>query len=154
MKKAPRFAWRTAEAAVATQAWIEAGGVSAPHDHSLVVAAAEVVDEHLFYRLVVGHQDVADSAATDYVADFFSEILGVISGAFERLGHEDDLQAGLASDVFRVLDVAQEDEVAQAVDLGIGAENVDGFANIAGGESGADIGQHFFQDGGHVREVA
>ncbi len=96
-----------------------------------LVAAAEVVDEHLFYGLVVGHQDVADGATADDVADFFGEVLGVIAGAFKRLGHEDDLQAGLAGDVFGILDVAEEDEVAEAVDLGVGAENVDGFADIA-----------------------
>jgi hypothetical protein len=73
-----------------------------------VVAAAEVVDEHLFDGLVVGHEDVADGVSADDVADFFGEILGVVAGAFEGLGHEDDLQAGLAMNVFRVLDVAEE----------------------------------------------
>ena len=29
------------------------------------------------------------------MADFFSEVLGVIAGAFQRLRHEDDLQAQL-----------------------------------------------------------
>jgi hypothetical protein len=37
---------------------------------------------------------VADGASADEVADFFCEVLGVIAGALERLGHEDDLQAG------------------------------------------------------------
>jgi hypothetical protein len=37
----------------------------------VVVAAAEIVDEHLFYGLVVGHQNVADGVAADEVADFF-----------------------------------------------------------------------------------
>ena len=60
-----------------------------------MVAAAEVVDEHLLYGLVVGDGDVADGASADEVANFFGEIFGVIAGAFERLGHEDDLQTGL-----------------------------------------------------------
>ena len=37
----------------------------------VLVATAEVVDEHLLYWLIVGHQDVADGVAADYVADFF-----------------------------------------------------------------------------------
>ena len=116
--------------------------------------AAEVVDEHLFDGLVVGFEDVADGVAADEVADFFGEILGVIAGALERLGHEDDLQAGLAGDVFGILDVAEEDQIAEAIDFGISAKNVDGFADVAGGEGVTDVGEHFFEDGGHVGEVA
>jgi len=74
-----------------------------------MVAAAEVVDEHLLDGFVVGDGDVADRAAADEVADFLGEIFGVIAGPFERLGHEDDLQAGLADKIFGILDVAQED---------------------------------------------
>jgi hypothetical protein len=109
-------------------------------------AFAEVVDEHLFDGLVVGHEDVADGVSADEVADFFGEVFGVIAGAFEGLSHEDDLEAGLAGDVFGILDVAEEDEVAEAVDLGVGAENVDGFAHVVGGEGVADIGEHFFEE--------
>ena len=106
-----------------------------PHTTVLtLVAAAEVVDEHLLDGLVVGHEDVADGVSADEVADFFGEIFGVIAGALEGLGHEDDLQAGLAGDVFGILDVAEEDEVAEAVHFGVGAEDVDGFADVAGGE--------------------
>ncbi len=119
-----------------------------------MLTAAEVVNEHLFYRLVVGHEDVADGVAADEMADFFGEVLGVVAGAFEGLGHEDNLQAGLAGDVFGILDVAEEDQVAQAVDLGVGAENIDSLADVASRESIADIGEHFFEDGGHVGEVA
>jgi len=46
---------------------------------------------------------------------------GVVAGTFERLRHEDNLQAGVVRDVLRILDVAQEDDIAQAVHLGIGA---------------------------------
>ena len=121
---------------------------------AFVVAAAEVVDEHLFDGLVVGDEDVADGVSADEVADFFGEIFGVIAGAFEGLGHEDDLQAGLAMDVFRILDVAQENEVAQAVHFGVGAENVDRLGNFARGKGFTAVGQHFFEDGGHLGEVA
>lgn len=119
-----------------------------------MVAAAKVIDEHLLDGLIVGHEDVADGVAADDVADFLREVFGVIAGAFEGLRHKDDLEAGLAGNVFGVLDVAEEDEVAQAINFGVGAENVDGFADIAGGESFADVGEHFFEDGGHVSEVA
>jgi hypothetical protein len=121
---------------------------------AVLVAAAEVVDEHLFDGLVVGHEDVADGVSADEVADFFGEILGVVAGALERLRHKDDLQAGLAGDVLGILDVAQEDEVAEAVHFGIGAEDVDGFTDLAVGEGVAAVGQHFFEDGRHLREVA
>ena len=54
---------------------------------------------------------MADGVAADEVADFFGEVFGVIAGALEGLGHEDDLQAGLAMDIFRVLDMTyREDE--------------------------------------------
>ena len=120
----------------------------------MLVAAAEVVDEHLFDRLVVGHEDVADGVSADEVADFFGEIFGVIAGAFEGLRHEDDLQAGLAGNVFRILDVAKKDEVAEPIHFGVGAEDIDRLADIARGEGCAHIGKHFFEDGSHVGEVA
>jgi hypothetical protein len=40
------------------------------------------VNKHLFQRLV-GHQDMADGVATNEMADFFGNVLGVIAGAFE-----------------------------------------------------------------------
>src|SRR5450631_4666506 len=65
-------------------------------------------DKHLFLWFVVGHEQVADAASADKVANFFRQVLGVIAGAFERLRHEDNLQAGVVRDVLRILDVAQE----------------------------------------------
>src|ERR1017187_7727687 len=121
-------------------------------DLAVVVAAAEVVDEHLFDGLVVGEEDVADGVSADEVADFFGKVFGVIAGAFEGLSHEDDLQAGLADEVLGILDVAKEDEVAKAVHLG--AKDVDGFADFAGGKCSAAVGQHLFEDGGHLGKVA
>lgn len=121
---------------------------------TMLVAAAKVVDEHLFDRLVVGDEDVADGASADKVADFFGEILGVVASALERLGHENDLQAGLARHVFGILDVAQEDQIAQAVHLGVGAEDLDGRADVALRECGAAVGEHLFQNCGHLGEVA
>src|SRR5690242_858128 len=97
---------------------------------------------------------MARGMAADQMADFFGEILGVISSAFQRLRHEDDLQAGLAGNIFRVLDVAEEDQVAQAVDVSIGAENINGLADIAIREGGGTVGEHFFQPGCHLGEFA
>jgi hypothetical protein len=111
-------------------------------------------DEHLLDGLVIGDEDVARRMAADQVADLFGEVLGVISGALERLGHEDDLEAGLAGDIFRILDVAQKDQVAQAIEVSIGAEDINGLTNTAFGEGGSAVGEHFFQQGGHLREFA
>jgi len=82
----------------------------------------------LFDGFVVGFEDVADGVATDEVADLFSKILGVIAGALEGLGHEDDLQAGLAGNVLGILDMAEKNKIAEAIDLGVGSKNVDGLA--------------------------
>ena len=75
---------------------------------------------------------MADGSSADEVANFFGKILGVIAGALERLRHEDNLQAGLSVHGFRILDVTQKDEVAQAIHFGIGAEHVHGLTYIAG----------------------
>jgi len=128
-------------------------GVSGPRE-LLLVAAEEVVDEHLLNGLVVGFEDVADGVSADEVADFFGEVFGVIAGALERLGHKDDLQAGLMGNVFRVFDVAKKNQIAKAIDFGVGAEDVDGLADLVIGEGDADIGEHFFEDGSHAGEVA
>ncbi len=119
-----------------------------------VIAATKIIDEHLFYGLVVGHQNVADGVSADEVADFFGKILGVVSGPLQRLRHEDNLQAGLAVDILGVLNVAQEDEIAQAIHFGVSPQDVDRFTDLALGKCRAAIGQHFFQDGRHLRQVA
>jgi len=97
---------------------------------------AEVIDEHLFDGLVVGFEDVADGVAADEVADFFGEVLGVVAGALKRLSHEDDLQAGLMGKTLGILDVAEEDEIAEAIDFGVGTEDIDGFGNSAQSAAG------------------
>jgi len=50
----------------------------------------------------------------------------VVSGAFEGLRHEEDLDAFAGGLAFGVFYVADEHQVAQAVDFGIGAEDGDG----------------------------
>ncbi len=79
--------------------------------------------------------------------------LGVVAGAFERLRHEDNLQAGMVRDVLRILDVTQEDDIAQAVHLGIDAKDIDGFLDIFLGKRLADVGQHLLQHRGHLGQV-
>jgi hypothetical protein len=118
------------------------------------VAATEVVDEHLLDRFVVGDEDVADGVSADEVANFFGKILSVIARALEGLRHEDDLQARLAGNVLGILDVAKEDEIAQAIHLCVCTEDIDGFADFAGRKRAAAIGQHFFEDGRHLCKVA
>ena len=76
--------------------------------------------------------------AAGQVANFFRQVLGMIAGALERLGHEDDLQAGLARNVFRVLDVAEKDQVAQAIHFGVGAEHFDSLLDVSHGKRRAD----------------
>ena len=123
-------------------------------DSAVVIAAADVVNEHLLDGFVVGDGDVAHGASTDEVANFLGEVFGVIAGALERLGHEDDLQTGLTVHVFGILDVAQEDQVAQAIHLGVGAEDVDGLADIAAGKCGSAVSEHLFEQSRHLGEVA
>src|SRR5579859_335092 len=119
----------------------------------VLVAAAEIVDEHLLDGFVVSNEHMADGASADEVADFLGKILGVIAGALERLRHEDDLQAGLTVNVLGILDVAQEDEIAKAVHLGVSAEDVNRLAHVAFGERNGRVGEHFFQQRGHLCEV-
>jgi hypothetical protein len=49
----------------------------------VLVATAEIVDEHLLDGLVVSDKEMADGASANEVADFFREVLGVVAGAFE-----------------------------------------------------------------------
>jgi len=141
---------QTAEGTPRCATWRRARATSS----MVVVGVAEVVDEHLLNGLVVGDRDVADGASADEVTNFFGEIFGMIPGPLERLGHEDDLEAGLAVRIFGILDVAQEDQVAQAIHLGVGAQDVDGLGDIAVGKCGAAIGQHLFEERRHLGEVA
>src|ERR1700736_6621859 len=61
-----------------------------------IVAVAKPIQEHLFDGLIIGHHYVANGVAADEVAHFLRQVLGVISGALERLGHKNNLQTGLA----------------------------------------------------------
>jgi hypothetical protein len=52
---------------------------------------AQPIQKHLFDGFVVRHQNMADRMAADEMANLLSQVLGMIAGALERLGHEDDL---------------------------------------------------------------
>lgn len=121
---------------------------------AFVIATPEVIDEHLLYWFVVGDQDVTNGASADEVADFFGEILGMVAGTLKRLRHKNDLQACLAMNVFGILDVAEEDEIAEAIHLGVGAKDIDGLSHVATGESIGAIGKHLLEQRSHLSEVA
>ena len=74
-----------------------------------LIALAQPIKEHLLDRFVVGHQNVAHGVPTHKMANFLGKILHVVAGALERLGHEDDLEAGMPLKILRILYVAQED---------------------------------------------
>src|ERR1700687_2923250 len=120
----------------------------------LSIFVPQPFDKHLFFWFVVVHEQMSDAASADKMANFFGQVLGVVAGAFKRLRHEDNLQAGVVRDVLRILDVTQEDEIAQTIHLGIGAEHIDGFLNILSGKRLADISQHLLQNCRHLGQVA
>lgn len=55
------------------------------------------------------------------VTDLFGEVLGVVAGAFQCLGQEEDVEAFLAGSALVIFQMPQEDEVAQAIKFGVGA---------------------------------
>ena len=57
----------------------------------VLIALAQIVDEHLLNRLVIGLKDMANRMPTDQVAHFFGQILRMVAGTFQRLGHENNL---------------------------------------------------------------
>ena len=93
----------------------------------VVFTGTQPIEKHLFDGFVIGHQHVANGVTADEVADFLGKVLGVIAGAFERLGHEDDLQAGLTLLILGIFDVAEKNQIAQAIDFGVGAQHSTAF---------------------------
>src|ERR1044071_4813340 len=97
---------------------------------------------------------MANGVAANKVADFLGQIFGVVSGALEGLRHEDDLEAGVALQVFGIFDMAEKNQIAQTVYFSIGTKHVDGFLDVAGGEGSSGIRQHFLEHRSHVSKVA
>src|SRR2546423_10815011 len=104
-----------------------------------------MVDEHLLERFVVGDEDVAGGASADKVAYLFRQILGMIASALQGLGHEDDLQASPVRNVLRVFNVAEKDEISQAVHLRICAQDIDGPGYVGVREYMRACGQPHFE---------
>src|SRR5271157_1050535 len=75
---------------------------------SALLAPPQVIDEHLLDRLVVGAQHVAHAVSANQMANLFREVLGVVSGAFQRLRHEQHVKAFLALDPIVIFQVPQE----------------------------------------------
>ena len=94
-------------------------------------AGSQPVEKHLFDRFIVRHQDVAHSVSAHEMADFLGEILHMVTGALKRLGHEDDLQAGLPLHILWILNMAQEDQIPKAIHFRVSAEHFDRFFHIA-----------------------
>ena len=64
---------------------------------------------------------MANGVSTYEMANLFREILGMVARALQRLGHENDLQAGLALQTFGIFDVSKKNKISQPVHLSIGA---------------------------------
>jgi len=58
--------------------------------------------------------------------------LGVVASSFNRLSHEDDFKAGVARYIFRVSMWRRKIKFAQAVDFGVGAQNLNSFLEVPG----------------------
>src|SRR5208282_3445243 len=55
---------------------------------SSLLAPPQVLDKHLFDRLVISAQHMPHAMPAHQVADFFGQVLGVVSGALQRLRHK------------------------------------------------------------------
>src|SRR5271165_3740382 len=117
----------------------------ASRESPALLAPPQVIDEHLLDWLVVGAQHVPDAVPADQVANLFREVLGVVSGALQRLRHEQHVKAFLALNAIAIFQMPQEDEIAQAVQLGIGAQHSERPIEVTLGERVVHIAQHLLQ---------
>lgn len=62
----------------------------------LRLSPLEVFDEHLLDWFVESPQHMPDTVTAYQMADFLSQILGMVSGTFQRLGHKQDVEALLS----------------------------------------------------------
>ena len=99
----------------------------------------------LLIRLVVASQEMAHGVAAEQVAHFFRDILGVIAGALYGLCHQQHVRRMIACHAALVFQMADEDQVASPVDLGIGAQNPDGAVQVLQRERLVDLEQHLLQ---------
>jgi len=94
---------------------------------------------------------VAHGLAADQVADFFRQVVGMVAGALQRLGHEKDVDAVAAGHASHLFQAADDDEVAEPVDFRVGAQDGDSTVQIALGEGMVSVGQHALQRRGYHR---
>ena len=66
---------------------------------------------------------MTDRVAAHQMTHFFSQVLGVVAGALERLRHEQDVEAFRARRIIVMLEMAHEDEITQAIHFGIGTQH-------------------------------
>jgi len=93
------------------------------------------------------------AAAFDQVEQFLAEVFGVVSGALDGLGHQQQIGAVVARALVGTAQVAPEDGMTGLVNFGIGADDPGGRIKIAAGKTAVDPSQHFFQDLGHLRKI-
>src|SRR5579859_922466 len=82
----------------------------------------------LLDRAFVAGGSVADGASAHEMAHFFSDVLSVVACALQRLRHEQDVDAIWPGATGLIFEVPEKDQIANAVDLAIGAQNRDGAA--------------------------
>src|SRR3954471_6095884 len=87
------------------------------------------------------------------MTDLFGDVLSMIASAFEFLRHEEDVEAVKFAFVSAGFEMSEHDDVAKAVHLSVGAEDVDGDVEIARAKGGFDIGDHLFKTRSHGGEI-
>ena len=116
--------------------------------------AAHPVEEHFLKRLVGGADQVTDAAPGHQVANFLGQVLGMIAGALQRLRHENQVKALMARLFLGIINVADEQQVAEAVHLGVGTKDGKRSLQVAIAKSGQRVSQHLLEQFGHALEIA
>ena len=97
---------------------------------------------------------MAEAATFDQAIEVLGEIRGVIAGALQSLGHQQDLETGCVPLRNGLSQMFLEQGVANAVDILIHLENFAGAVEVKGLETGVNEIQHLAQDCGHLDELA
>ena len=77
---------------------------------------------------------MAEGVALDEAVEFFGEVLGVVSRAFESLRHEENIESQRVSFVNVVSEVPLEERVTDAVQIRVGAQDEQGHYVLATGD--------------------
>src|SRR5208337_1535816 len=105
----------------------------------------QLFNEHLLDRLIVGAQDVPDAVSAHQVANLFGKVLGMVSRSFQRLRHKQHMEALLARRALAVLQVAQEDQVAQTIELRIRAQDPQSLVEVPLAEGIVYVPKHLLE---------